>query len=253
MEYTINKLAQLAGISTRTLRYYDEINLLKPDRLQTNGYRIYKQPQVDKLQHIMLYKELEMPLADIKKIVSDDRFDPDVALRKHLCSLLQKHSQLEKLISSVEKTITSNKGAITMKNKEKFVAFKNQLIEENETQYGREIRQKYGDATINQANKQIKNLSQAQYDQIESLTEKLNQALKLAVATNDPTSALAQRACELHQQWLCYFWANETYSKQAHLNLADLYVADDRFKAHYEAIAPSCAEFLKAALQHYCR
>ena len=70
MEYTILKLGKLAGVSTRTLRYYDEIGLLKPTRINSSGYRIYGSPEVDRLQQILFYRELGVGLMDIKKIVN---------------------------------------------------------------------------------------------------------------------------------------------------------------------------------------
>jgi len=253
MEYTINKLARLAGVSTRTLRYYDEIGLLEPSHIKENGYRIYGQTQIDQLQQIMLYRELSMPLEDIKKIICDDNFNPDIALEEHLRSLLTKKLQLDILIANVQKTIASNKGEIMMENNEKFEGFKTQLIEDNEKQYGTEIREKYGDDAINKSNAKIKGMSQEQYAKLDKLTEDLNEALKLAVATNNPASEQAQIACELHKEWLCYFWEDGMYSKEAHLSLAEMYVADERFAAHYENIAPGCAVFLKESLEVYCK
>lgn len=252
MAYTINKLAGLAGVSTRTLRYYDEIGLLEPDRIKENGYRIYGQGQVDKLQQIMLYKKLGVSLECIKKIMCDDNFDPNIALKEHLCSLLTKKIQLDTLIANVQKTIASNKGEMMMKNEEKFEGLKGKLIEDNEKQYGVEIRQKYGDQPVNGSNAKIKDMSQTQYAQVEKLTEAINDALKLAVATNNPASDEAQKACELHKEWLCCYWQDGMYSKEAHLDLAEMYVADERFEAYYEKIAPGCAAFLKASLEVYC-
>ena len=252
MEYTINKLAQLAGVSTRTLRYYDEIGLLEPSHIKENGYRIYGQVQIDKLQQIMLYKELGVPLEAIKKMICNDDFDLSMALEEHLRSLLSKKIQLDLLIANVQKTIASNKGEVIMENKEKFEGFKSQLIKDNEKQYGSEIREKYGHDVIDKSNSKIKGMSQEQYAEIERLTEKLNEALKLAVETNDPASEQAQKACELHKEWLCYFWEDGIYSKETHLGLAEMYVSDERFKAHYEKISPGCAVFLKAALEVYC-
>ena len=80
MEYTIKKLAGLSGVSTRTLRYYDEIGLLKPARVASNGYRIYGQAQVDLLQQILFYRALEVPLEEIRRMLSDSSFDRRRAL-----------------------------------------------------------------------------------------------------------------------------------------------------------------------------
>ena len=78
------------------------------------------------------------------------------------------------------------------------------------------------------------------------------EALVAAMAAGDPTGEDAHRAADLHRQWLCKFWKDGTYSKAAHLGLAEMYVADDRFKAYYEAVAPGAAEFLRDAIKAYC-
>jgi DNA-binding transcriptional MerR regulator len=87
MEYTINKLAQIAGVSKRTLRYYEEMGLLTPSRVSSNGYRIYGQREVDLLQQILFYRELGVSLDEIKTIVCTKNFDGRAALENHLTAL----------------------------------------------------------------------------------------------------------------------------------------------------------------------
>ena len=106
MEYTIKKLAELAGITTRTLRYYDEIDILKPARINSSGYRIYGKYEVDKLQQIMFYRELGVELDLIKSILSSSSFSNIEALKGHHEKLLDKKNQLDRLINNVEKTIS---------------------------------------------------------------------------------------------------------------------------------------------------
>ncbi len=95
MEYTIQKLGQLAGISTRTLRYYDEIGILKPARINSSGYRIYGQKEVDLLQQILFYRALDIELDTIKKIITAPGFDGIRALGEHHTKLLEKRKQLD--------------------------------------------------------------------------------------------------------------------------------------------------------------
>jgi DNA-binding transcriptional MerR regulator len=90
LEYSIKSLAKLAGISTRTLRYYDEIGLLKPLRTNSSGYRIYGDKEVDILQQILFYKELELPLEQIKEIITSKDFDTKKALYNHKENILKK-------------------------------------------------------------------------------------------------------------------------------------------------------------------
>src|SRR3954451_1504741 len=105
MEYTVQKLASLAGVSTRTLRYYDEIGILKPARINSSGYRIYGPAEVDRLQQILFYRELGVSLDHIKKIITAPSFNGPIALKEHHEQLLDKRKQLDLLIANVEKTI----------------------------------------------------------------------------------------------------------------------------------------------------
>ena len=158
MEYTVQKLGQIAGISTRTLRYYDEIGILKPARINSSGYRIYGLAEVDKLQQILFYKELGLGLDAIKEIINEPSFDSLTALKEHRCKLLDKKKQLDLLIANVDKTIAVKERGITMTDSEKFAGFKQKLIIDNEKKYGQEIRTKYGDEAVDKSNKKLKNL-----------------------------------------------------------------------------------------------
>ncbi|HHW46855.1 MAG TPA: MerR family transcriptional regulator [Clostridiales bacterium] len=250
MEYTINKLAKLAGVSTRTLRYYDEIGLLTPVRTASNGYRIYGPKEVDRLQQILFYRELGVPVKEIKNILLSEDFDEQAALQSHLSALIAKRKQLDLIIANVEKTLRAKKGAISMNDQEKFQGFVKKLVEDNERQYVREARERYGVEAVDRANAKLLGMSVRQYEDLEKLTNELNQTLKAACEQGDPSSELAQKACELHKKWLCYFWSD--YSKEAHIGLAQMYVEDPRFTEYYDKIAKGCAKFLRDALLIYC-
>jgi DNA-binding transcriptional MerR regulator len=249
MEYTVQKLGQMAGISTRTLRYYDEIGILKPARISSSGYRIYGQDEVNRLQQILFYRELGIKLQTIKEIVTSPTFDGAKALKEHRAQLLDKRAQLELLIANVEKTISSTEGRMTMTNNEKFEGFKQKLIDDNEKTYGKEIREKYGDDTVNKSNEKVKNMAQAQHEEVTRLTEEVTKTLAEAFKTGDPSSELAQKAADLHKQWLTYYWSE--YSKEAHAGLAQMYVDDERFTAYYDKDVQGTAEFLRDAVHIY--
>ncbi|GIP22644.1 MerR family transcriptional regulator [Paenibacillus sp. J22TS3] len=249
MEYTIQKLGRMAGISTRTLRYYDEIGILKPARMNSSGYRIYGQAEVDRLQHILFYRELGLSLERINELVNSDSFDGVSALKDHREQLLDKKRQLDLLISNVEKTIALHEGRITMTDQEKFEGFKQKLIDENELKYGQEIREKYGEDAVARSNAKLKNMSQSEYEEVTRLTEELYATLAEAFKTGDPAGELAQKTAELHKKWLTHYWSS--YSKEAHAGLAQMYVDDERFKAHYDEKVPGTAEFLRDAILIY--
>ncbi|ALC83515.1 MULTISPECIES: MerR family transcriptional regulator [Bacillus] len=249
MEYTVQKLGQLAGVSTRTLRYYDEIGILKPARINSSGYRIYGQKEVDRLQQILFYRELDVNLDKIKDIINASSFDEVSALKEHREQLFDKRKRLDLLIANVEKTIALSEGRIIMSDKEKFEGFKQKMIDENEKKYGKEIREKYGDETINKSNEKLMNMTQEEYQKVKQLEQEVKDTLAEAFKTGDPASDIAQKAADLHKQWLTYSWSK--YSKEAHANLAQMYVDDDRFKAYYDDKQPGSAEFLRDAIHIY--
>lgn len=249
MEYTVQKLGNLAGISTRTLRYYDEIGLLKPARKSSSGYRIYGQPEVDKLQQILFYRELGLELEQIKNIVNDPGFNGSQALEEHREKLLTKRMQLDLLIINVEKTISAKGGESIMADKEKFEGFKQKLVDDNEQQYGDEIRDKYGDDVVDQSNAKMLNMSEEKYQAFTLLEQQVLDRLADAIKTGDPSSELAQQTADLHRQWLGFTWPS--YSKEAHMGLAEMYVADERFAAYYDKVQPGAAQFLRDAIAAY--
>ncbi len=249
MEYTVYKLGKMAGVSTRTLRYYDEIGLLKPAGYSLSGYRIYRQEQVDKLQQILFYRELEVSLGTIKKIIDDPLFDGLKALHQHQEMLLEKRKQIDKLIANVEKSIKFKEGNADMTDKEKFEGFKQKMINDNEQKYGKEIRQKYGEEKVDKSNQIIMKMTQDEYNDVSHLASKILETLRAAMEVGDPADELGQKAADLHRQWLCYYW--DSYSKEAHAGLAQMYVDDERFKAYYDKEKPGTAEFLRDAVLIY--
>jgi DNA-binding transcriptional MerR regulator len=249
MEYTIQILARLAGISTRTLRYYDEISLLKPARTNSSGYRIYGENEIDMLQQIMFYRELGVDLESIKKIITASSFDGTKELKKHREKLLEKRDQLNILIANVEKSIDEKEGRIKMSDKERFEGFKKKMIDENEEKYGKEVREKYGEETVEKSNAILMNMTEEEYAEFEKLGKQFEETLKEAFKTGDPACKLAQEAARLHHKWLTFTW-NE-YSKEAHAGLAQMYVDDERFRANYDKDQPGTAEFLRDAILIY--
>jgi DNA-binding transcriptional MerR regulator len=249
MEYTVQKLGELAGVSTRTLRYYDEIGILKPARINSSGYRIYGEAEVDQLQQILFYRELDVSLESIKKIIAAPSFDSTNALKEHREKLLAKRAQLDKLIANVDKTLAVADGRMIMSNNEKFEGFKQKMIDDNEAKYGKEIREKYGDEQVDRSNKKIKGMSEEQYAEIEKLGKEVVTTLAEAFATGDPAGELAQKSADLHRKWLSFYW--DSYSKEAHASLAQMYVDDERFTAYYDSKQPGTAEFLRDAVHIY--
>ncbi len=248
MQYQIRELSKIACISTRTLRYYDEIGLLKPS-FNTSGYRVYEKKDVDMLQQILFYKELGFDLKRIKEIISNPEFEILSALQQHLKLLDAKKQRLDTLILNVKKSAAEKKGELKMLDKEKFEGFKRTLIDENEEKYGPEIRRKYGDETINRSNDRLMKMSKAQYDHTAFLEKEILRLLHEAYPSGDPSCVPAQKAAELHREWLTAWWG--FYDPASHTALAQMYVEDERFKGYYDKEQPGTAAFLRDAIYIY--
>lgn len=251
MEYTVLKLAKLANVSARTLRYYDEIGLLRPLKINNVGYRIYGRQEVDKLQQILFYRELGVPLKEIKHTVYSPEFDRINALYEHLGKLIAKREQIDVLIKNIKNTIAAQEGRNIMNDKEKFEGFKQKMIDENEKAYGKEIRGKYSQTAIENSCRKLKNMTQEEYEAIKQLSEDIKKTLFAAYQTGNPASELAQQAVQMHKKWICFFW--DDYSKEAHAALAQMYVDDERFRQYYNDIQDGMAVFLRDAITIYTK
>ena len=247
VEYSIQQLSRLAGVSTRTLRWYDKIGLLKPVRVAESGYRYYGPAQVDRLQDILYYRALGVELTAIQKCLDDPSFDRLAALRGHLTALEAEQRRLARLIFSLEQTISAEERNESMSDEQKFEAFKRRAVEGNERLHGREVREKYGDQEADAANAAVMALTREQYQTWERLGREIQSGLEEAVSNGaDPEGEAGRRIAALHRRWLTI--AGTPYDPARHRGLAELYEADARFTAYYDKGVPGCARFLRRAV-----
>lgn len=250
MEYTVKQLAALAGVTARTLRWYDKEGLLAPLRITAAGYRIYGSAQVDRLQHILFYRELGLELNHIRRLLDAPAFDRQTALQSHLAALMARRERLDSLILTVTKTLDDLRGEQIMTDHEKFEGFKQKSLHENEEKYGKEIRVKYGEETVTASNKLFQNLNEAQFNEMSSIAAELQARLEQAVTARlDPTGEEGLSLAALHRRWLGFTWPS--YSLDAHRGLGELYVADERFTTYYDGKVPGCAAFLCSSIAAY--
>lgn len=250
MEYSITQVAKMAGVSARTLRYYDEIDLLKPLYVNAAGYRFYGTEQLDLLQQILFYREQGLALQQIRKILYRPDFCLLEALEDHLLTLEQRQRETAALIDTVKKTIATVKGEYAMQDHEKFEAFKKETVQQQEAMYGAEVRQAYGDSEAEASQKKFLQMTPAQYERFQQLEQEILTGLEQAVQNGETAEgAVAQHLVWLHKEWLSMTWSQ--YTPQAHQGVAALYVADERFQQYYDQHVPGCAMFLEAAVRYW--
>jgi DNA-binding transcriptional MerR regulator len=243
MKYTIKDIAELAGVTTRTLRYYDEIDLLHPAEIGDNGYRHYDQTSLLKLQQILFYRELDVPLKDIKMLLSDPNCKPLLALEKHRSALQQRVKRLQVLIETVERTIATMKGESMMTDKEYFQGF-------DETKYEEEVRERWGDGTrYAESQKKWSSYSADEKEAIKAKGGRLTVRM-VADAETAPDDPAVQEAVGDYFAYLNrYFYSCDLSFLR---NLADMWVTDSRYAVNYERIREGGASFVRDAVHIYC-
>ena len=244
------ELAKLAKVSTRTLRYYDEIDLLKPAYANEAGYRFYGKKEINLLQQILFYRERGFELKVIRDILYQDKFNIIQALEEHLLELEAQKRHMESLIHTVRQTIQSVKGECEMSDAEKFAGFKEEMVAKNERQYGKEIREKYGEEAVDASNQKLRNFTEQDWQRFQELEETILCRLKEYVSGGiSPFGEEGKETTLLHKEWLCMTW--KSYTKEAHKGVAAMYVCDERFRSYYDRETGGCAEWLKQAVWHW--
>lgn len=252
MEYTIQELSRLSGVTTRALRWYDKIGLLKPSGRTEGGCRRYGPAEVDRLQDILYYRALGVELARIRECLDNPTFDRLTVLRGHLAALEEERGRIQSLIDSVKETIQTQERKEIMSDEKKFEAFKRQLVEEKERLYGAEAREKYGDDQVDASNAKIMGVNLEQFQAYERLGQEILDKLSAAVAAGeDPKGEAGEEITDLHRRWLNIMGGK--YDVQRHRGIAELYVQDERFTAYYDKERPGCARFLRDAVLHWAK
>lgn len=245
MRYTVKQLADLAGVTNRTLRYYDQIGLLHPTSYGENGYRYYGQEAILRLQQILFYRELGLSLEQIKTILSQPDFDLLQSLEGHRRALLERVEQLACLIETVDKTILHLRGEITMSDLEFYKGFD----EEQQKRRLKQARQRYGD----EAMQRTKDWNAYTPEQKNAILGE-GHAINMAIVANMDKGFDSPEV----QYWIGR-WHNaiNTYFYDCSLEIFEAlghgYNQDPEFRAFYENIQPGLAAFMEQAMTNYCR
>ena len=240
----VSEVAKLTGITVRTLHYYDEIGLLKPSNTTEAGYRLYSREDLEILQQILFFRELDFPLQDIRRILSNPDYDREEALRKHRALLLQKRSHIDGLIALVDRTL---KGDTDMS----FDEFDNTETEGVRKEYAAEVKQRWGntDAYAEYAEK-TREYSDPQW---KLLNGEEAQILK-AFGENRRLDPAGEEAQALVKKWQDHITANfYTCTKPILACLGEMYIGDERFTRNIDRYGEGTALFMAAAIEIYCK
>jgi DNA-binding transcriptional MerR regulator len=242
--YTIKKIAELAGVSTRTLRYYHQMGLLPPAALGENGYRYYDRKSLLKLQQILFLREFDLPLKDIQEILDRPDYDPLQALMTHREGIQKRISRLNQLLSTLDTTIKTFTGDETVEDKDLFAGF-------DHSRYEGEVQKRWGKTVQYQESQQKWN----SYSQKEKTSiQQLGNELAKRMVTDDPEASpdapdIQRAVAEYHDYLNKYFYTCDADQLR---NLADMWADDPRFAVNYESIREGGAAFVREAVHIYC-
>ncbi|RYX98794.1 MerR family transcriptional regulator [bacterium] len=243
MTYTVKSVSEIAGISIRTLHYYDQIDLFKPEAVSESGYRLYSDHNLERLQEILFFRELGFDLKEIKNILDSPEYDREEALLSHKTLLIEKKRRIEKLIISVEKTLNSIKGVKTMTKKEMFAGFDDKQMEEYKKEAKAIWPQKFAESEKKMANYTKDDMQNIQVE-MENIRDQV--AALMDKGADNPE---VQKVITEYYQYI-----NDKFyscSPEMFKGLGQMYVDDERFKAYYENAKVGLAEFMKDAMQIY--
>ena len=239
--FTVNEVSKIAGISIRTLQYYDKIGLLPPSGFTDSGYRLYDEDSLEKLQTILLFRELEFPLKEIKEIIENPDFDRKKALSEQIKLLKLRREQIDSLISLAEK----------LKNKEEkildFSAFDKTKLKEYET----EAKERWGKTS---AFKEFESKNEGRSDDENSfiavgMMEIFKEFGK--ISGEKPESEESQKLVKKLQNFITENYYNCT--DEILFGLGQMYVFDERFTENIDkAGGKGTAEFVSKAIAAHC-
>jgi len=245
MRYTVKQLSDLAGVSPRTLHYYDEVGLLKPSSVGENGYRYYSEQSALRLQQILFYRELDVNLREIRLILDQPDFDVLLALQAHRRGLKERVARLNGLMETIDKTMAHMRGERNMSTGELFEGFD----EETQKRYEEEASRLWGEKHVKESRRRWDSYSKEKRAAILAEGGEIYRGLVTHLG-EDPASAPVQEGVARWHQNLRYFYEPTTDILRG---LGQAYSQHPEFRATFTKMHPDLPEFLTAAIDHYCR
>jgi DNA-binding transcriptional MerR regulator len=243
MPLTVGKMAELAGVTVRTLHHYDTLGLLTPGARSEAGYRLYEDADCERLQEILFYRELGFGLEEINTLLQDPDYERVGALRQQRDLLVIRKDRLQTMIGAVETALEAHEKGITMTKKEMFEVFGDFDPAAHEA----EVEERWAGPALKQSKRRMKSYGKEQLKEIMAEAEAIAAQLAERLQAGDAPDALASKdLAEQHRRHIDRWFYD--CSHEMHAGLGDMYVADPRFTAYYEKYAPGLAEFVRSAI-----
>jgi len=250
MMYSTQKIAKLTGVTKRTLYHYETIGLLVPKRTDA-GHRSYSREDLLRLQQILLYRSLDFPLSEIRRLLTQPDLNHHTILQKQIALLQEKASYYQTLAQLAEQTLLTLKGGLQMKDEQLFRGLRHEEIVTHEKQYADEVQQHYGDTDAYRISaKRQRQRTPNETEKLSAMHKQLDQRLTTLYRdghkATDPD--VQQIVKEQHDFIDTYYYPCEL---SIFASLGQMYVSDERFRAYYDAYAPGLSSFYSEVISHY--
>lgn len=244
--YTVGELADLAGVSVRTLHHYDEIGLLEPMERSEAGYRLYGREQLLRLQQILFYREFDMRLEEIGAILDEPGFSPIHALRSHRRRLASERARISRLLHTIDRTLGKlTEANMRLSDKDLYAGFR----PEDADRYRRQAREQFGAEEVERTEERLKQLSKEEWARVQregiAVAEGLSQ-----LTDRPPEDEEVQDLVRRHHAWIENFYPAPP---EVYRGLASMYTEHPEFRAFYDQYGEGTADFLRSAMEAFAK
>jgi MerR family transcriptional regulator, thiopeptide resistance regulator len=241
--YSVGRLADLSGVTIRTLHHYDEIGLLSPGGRSDAGYRVYEDSDLERLQRILFYRELGFTLKEISTIIDDPNTDSMGHLRRQRGLLVKRMERLSAMVDAVDYEMEARKMDIKLTPEERFEVFGDFRPED----HAEEAERRWGDTdSYKESNRRVSKYTKEDWLTLKAEAEDVQNRLAAVFESGlAPDNEEAMAAAEAHRQHISRWFYECTY--EIHRGLTDMYVSDERFRSNYDMQSPGLAAYIKEA------
>jgi MerR family transcriptional regulator, thiopeptide resistance regulator len=241
--YTVGKVAELSGVTIRTLHHYDEIGLLSPGGRSESGYRLYADSDLERLGQILFYRELGFDLKEISAIVDDPRTDALGHLRRQRKLLVERIERLGAMVDAIDYEMEARTMNIRLTPEERFEVFGEFRPED----HAEEAERRWGETdSYKESQRRVSKYGKEDWQRLKAEEEEIRASLAAAFEAGlAPDSEEGMAAAEDHRQHISRWFYDCSY--EMHRGLTDMYVSDERFRSHYDTQMPGLAAFIRDA------
>ncbi|MEE4422578.1 MerR family transcriptional regulator [Streptomyces bugieae] len=244
MSYSVGQVAAFAGVTVRTLHHYDEIGLLHPGERNHAGHRRYGDDDLDRLQQILFYRELGFPLDEVAALLDDPGADPQEHLRRQHDLLTARIGKLQEMAEAVEHAMEARRMNVRLTPEEKFEVFG----DFDPDAYAAEAEERWGGTDgYKETQRRTAAYTKEDWKRLTAEFDAIHRRMADLLAEGVPAdSEAAMDVAEEHRRFIgrSYY----ACSHETHTGLGEMYVADERFTATYEAIRPGLAVYMRDAM-----